>query len=474
MANLTPEDLLILVQRGESETLEFKRTTSELEAAMRTVSGFLNAGNGGHVLFGVANDGRLAGMSVSEQTLHDVANAVRQVEPDAGVRIESVLMAGGKEIVVLVVPSSTRLHTFRGVAYRRVGNTTERMPFEALERRLVEQAHRGFSWEAMPSGFTLDDLDHDEIWRTVNEAVRRQRLSEPGTKEIDQLLMGLGLIENGELLNAALVLFGKRERLQFRFPQCMVRMARFRGITKTEFIDNRQVAGNAFEIYRQAQQFWIDHLPVASRVLPNVAEREDTPLYPPEALREALANAICHRDYSIYGGAIDVAIYDDRMEFVSPGPLRFGLTAEALRQPHPSLKANPRIANAFYLRGIIESWGRGTLRMMELTTSSGLPEPEFENSSHSFSVRFRPSRYVAPTRVEADLSPLQQEILQVLGVGQARPLREIRQLLPREYPQSTLQFNLSVLRTMGLIETEGTYGRTRWKLRQTPEIRVQR
>lgn len=461
---MTPEDLQRLTASGESETLEFKRSTSELESALRTVSGFLNAGNGGHVLFGVANNGRVVGMPVSEQTLHDIATSLRQIEPDGGVRIDSVPLADGKQVVVLAIPSSTRLHTFKGVAYRRIGNTTERMPFEALERRLVEQAHRGFSWESMPSGFTVDDLDHAEIVRTVNEAVRRHRLSEPGTREIDDLLLGLGLIENGELLNAAMVLFGKRERLPTRYTQCVVRMARFKGTTKSEFIDSRQLAGNAFEIFRQAQQFWIDHLPVAGRILPDVFERQDDPLYPPEALREALANALCHRDYAIYGGAIDIAVYEDRLEIVSPGPLRFGLTAEALRHPHPSLKLNPRIANAFYLRGIIESWGRGTLRMIALTSQSGLPEPEFWNTSHSFTVSFRLSRYVAPARVETDLSPLQQEILQVLGTDGSRSQGEIRALLPSGPARRTVQVNLATLRSMGLVEMHGVGRGTRWYL----------
>lgn len=178
---LASEDLQMLIQRGESKTLEFKRTTSELESAMRTVSGLLNSGSGGYVAFGVGNDGRIHGMTVAEQTLHDVAHSVRQIEPAAGLRVETVPVSENRSVIVLAIPTSTRLHTYRGVAYRRIGNTTERMPFEALERRLVEQAHRGFSWESVPSGFTMDDLDHDEIVRTVNEAVRRQRLRDLST-----------------------------------------------------------------------------------------------------------------------------------------------------------------------------------------------------------------------------------------------------------------------------------------------------
>ena len=119
-------------------------------------------------------------------------------------------------------------------------------------------------------------------------------------------------------------------------------------------------------------------------------ERVDDPLYPPVALREALANAICHRDYSIGGGSVAAAIYDDCLEVTSSGNLHFGLTAEALFAPHESLPWNPLIARVFYRRGIIEQWGRGTIRMAELATSAGLSEPEIEAAGGGVTVRFRP------------------------------------------------------------------------------------
>ena len=116
------------------------------------------------------------------------------------------------------------------------------------------------------------------------------------------------------------------------YPQCALRMARFRGSDKSEFLDNRQEIGNAFDLFQRAQRFVRDHLPVAGRVLPNVFERVDDPLYPPAALREAVANALCHRDYSIAGGVVSIAIFDDRLEISSTGVLPFDLTPE----PWPS------------------------------------------------------------------------------------------------------------------------------------------
>lgn len=124
---------------------------------------------------------------------------------------------------------------------------------------------------------------------------------------------GGGLIKEGRLLNAAVVLFARAEGILPNYPQCLLPLARFRGTDKTEFTDNRQEYGNPLELSIRAQRFLRDHLPVAGRIVPNLFERIDDPLYPPAALREALANAICHRDYSAGGGAISIAIYDDRL-----------------------------------------------------------------------------------------------------------------------------------------------------------------
>ena len=155
-----------------------------------------------------------------------------------------------------------------------------------------------------------------------------------------------------------MVLFGKPERVGAEYPQCMLRVARFDGITRTdEFLDNRQVYGNAFTLLTRAERFFLENLPIAGRIEPGRFERVDEPLYPPPALREALANAICHRDYSIGGGSVAAAVYEDRLEVTSSGPLHFGLTPEGLFEPHESLPWNPLIARVFYLRGIIEQWG---------------------------------------------------------------------------------------------------------------------
>ncbi len=418
----------------------------------------------GFVIFGVADDGKLVGQQVTAQTLEDVVQELRRIEPPAFPEIETITLDNSRTIIALRVPGGGGPYVCDGRPYMRVGPTTSIMPQQRYEQLLLERMHASHRWENRAAqGIGIDQLDHAEIIRTVEEAIRRQRLEDPGTRDARELLLGLGVIRDGELLNAAVVLFGQTKGLLPNYPQCLLRMARFRGQDKTEFIDNRQELGHAFDLFVRAQRFLRDHLPVAGRIVPNLFERIDDPLYPPAALREALANALCHRDYSVGGGAVSIAIYDDRLEIASTGSLPFGLTPDDLKRPHESRPWNPIIARAFWRRGIIESWGRGTIKMAELTAEAGLVEPEFESTAGQVLVRFRPTRYVPPTRVSHDLSPLQRELLEVLAQAGSIPLRQVKALLSAEVPERTVQDNLSMLRRLDLIEVTGMGQGARWR-----------
>jgi ATP-dependent DNA helicase RecG len=187
-------------------------------------------------------------------------------------------------------------------------------------------------------------------------------------------------------------------------------------------------------------------------------------LYPTEALREALANAFCHRDYSIGGGAVSLAIYNDHLEISSTGVLPFGIAPADLLRPHESRPWNTLIAQAFYRRGMIEAWGLGTLKIAESMAGAGLPPPEFETGMGAVVVRFRPTRYVPPTRTDHNLSPLQREILSVLASSGPSSFRQIAGALAEPVVRRTLQDNLQLLRQLGLVTVEGERRWARWSL----------
>ena len=453
-----------------SEVLEFKSTTGTRREALRTVCAMLNQ-RGGHVLLGVAPTGNVIGQQVSERTIEEVSAEIQKIDPPAFPVIERVPIAGDREVIVIsATQGPARPYVYRGAAYRRIGNTTVTMSADEYNRMLFERMHSEQRWENQPAtGWSVEDLDVGEIRRTVAEAVRRGRLEDPGTREPTELLRGLGLFQHGVLLRAAAVLFGNAERLEFEMPQCLLRVARFRGLDRMEFLDNRQFHGNAFALLASAERFLRDTLPIAGRFEADRFERIDEPLYPPLATRESLANALCHRDYAIGGGSVGVAVYDDRLEVTSSGTLHFGLTPEKLFAPHESLPWNPLIARTFYRRGIIEEWGRGTLKMAALTATAGLPRPEIEDAGGCVTVRFRHGHYVPSKGDQTGLTDLQQAILALLDrADEGLALREIRARLVLDASERQVRWALAVLKKRGLVVSIGRGQVARWN-----KVRIQ-
>ena len=465
---MTLEEIATLAVSGESETLEFKSTTGTRREAAATVCGMLNR-RGGHVLFGVTPDGRVAGQRVSERTIEQVSAEIRRIEPPAFPEIERIRVSEELEVIAVHVSrGASPPYQYRGASYQRIGNTTRTMSVAEYNRVLFERMHSERRWENRPAdGWTVADLDIAEIRNTVAEAVRIGRLDEPGGRDPEDLLRGLGLLRDGALFRAAAVLFGNSERLQSEMPQCLLRVARFRGLDRSEFLDNRQFNGNAFTLLANAERFLRDTLPIASRFESGRMARIDEPLYPPLATREALANALCHRDYAMGGGSIGVAVYDDRLEVTSTGPLHFGLTADDLFGPHESRPWNPLIARTFYRRGIIEEWGRGTIKMADIATSAGLPRPEIEERHECVTIRFLRAGMVLSEQNSNGLVERQKAILALLDrTTSGLALREIVANLTPDVSVRQVRRALAVLRDRGLAEPAGRGMAARWRRTQ--------
>jgi len=459
---LTELQKLIAENKGEWERLEFKRTTGELQGGMETLCAFLN-GTGGNVVFGVNTAGTIQGQDVSDNTFQDIANAIRKLEPPADVEQIRIGVGGSKEVVMLSV--SQHPHppcTFDGRAFKRVGNTTTRIPQEEYERRLLKRTRNQYPWEGeVAEGWTIDGLDAGEIERTLKAAVEAGRLDATVTTPLDALDR-FHVRVDGRLLRAAVVLFGRDPMPDY--PQCALRLARFKGTNKTEFIDQKQMHGQAFRLLDEAMTFIMRHIPVAGRIEPGKLERTDTPLYPPLALREALVNALCHRDYVIAGGAVNVAIFDDRLEVISSGLLPPGITVADLKRKHVSHPRNPLIAEVFYRRKLVEQWGRGTQKIVDWCVEAGQPEPEFEEGAGAMTVRFLPSGYHPPLRVSHDLTDRQRQILLILSDRQKWQVGDILRALKNRSGLRAVQVDLARLREYALVRSSGRGGNARWWL----------
>lgn len=185
---MTRDELTRIVAGGESDRVEFKRSTGQRSEAMKTVCAFLN-GLGGYVLFGVADNGALVGQVATARTLEEIANELRRIEPPAFPELLTVPVADNLSVIALVVNGGGGPYTYDGRPYLRIGPTTGAMPRERYEQLLLKRMHATRRWENQPAaGIGIDDLDPAELVRTVEEAIRRQRLEEPGTRDPVELL----------------------------------------------------------------------------------------------------------------------------------------------------------------------------------------------------------------------------------------------------------------------------------------------
>ena len=224
----------------------------------------------------------------------------------------------------------------------------------------------------------------------LKEARHERGLDINATTKVVEALLRLKLLKDVEPTNGAVLLFGKDP--QRRFIQSEVKCIRFKGVSVTgEMIDLRTVDGDVFGQLIEAEKFIFNNIALSAWIEEGKIQRQERWEYPPKAIREALANAISHRDYETTS-KVQVRIFDDRMEFWNPGRLPEGWTVETLRQVHESIPRNPAIAKQFFWVRYIEEVGTGTNKIIEWCIDWGLPEPEFEFTGTSLVVTFRKSR----------------------------------------------------------------------------------
>lgn len=463
------QQLQKLIQEGESHHLEFKKSTAQIKPAFETVCAFLN-GKGGFLLFGVKDNGELIGQQVSDNTKQDIANEIRKIEPNAPIEIHYVRLENHHQIIVLEVHTGSHApYTYDGRPYERITSSTSRMTQHHYEQLIIKRGHQNHAWDKdYAENYTIDDLDHDEIRLMIQDGIDQNRISsEVIHYSIDRILNQLELTCDEKITNAAVVLFAKK--MSSDFFQCTIKMARFRGKDKTgDFIDNQRFSGNAFQIIRAADAFTARHLPIASHFESGQIKRIDQPAVPNRALREALINAISHRDYTAYTSTISLAIYDDRLELWNAGILPARLKLKDLRSSHDSHPRNKQIAMAFYERGWIEMWGTGTTRMIEFCRKNGTPEPEFHEYAGGFAVVFPfkdpMNTLIVDEPITIQLTSRQQEILSILGTRGEMSLNNLRENLKYPPAISTLREDLTLLKSKGILGYRGKARATMWFL----------
>ncbi len=463
----------VLAAQGESQQIEYKKSTANLKDVLQTICAFLN-GDGGSVLIGVEDNGNLVGQEVSDKTKREIGIEIAKIAPysNSSVEIFYVQFSEIKQIIVFHVTtdSTKRPYTYNGRAYIRVQSDTLLMPPEHYQHLTLSNTQFKDQWEDEPlSHVTLNNLDIEEIISTIKEGVLNGRIPEGyETKDPEKALKHLGLLQNNQITRAALILFGKSPEIIF--PQCILRLARFRGTDKSEFIDNKQIHGNVFKLIRSALSFANMHLPIASTFSKTSIKREDKPLFPISILREAITNALCHREYNYTGGSVSFAIYDDRIEIWSYGLLPPGLSIDDLGELNQSIPRNRRIANVLYYHKLFESWGRGIRLIIDGCVAAGHPLPVYSINSGGLLLTM-PTALTTEADISKkmdckDLTVRQQEIIILLKKTSGLSTTELHSQLSSPPTERWLRDELNKLKANGYISSIGSTTTKKWYVKE--------
>ncbi|MDD5629791.1 MAG: ATP-binding protein, partial [Elusimicrobia bacterium] len=264
---------------------------------------------------------------------------------------------------------------------------TRQMRQEDLARAVL--ASVGATWDEIPEERAgLSDLDWTKVreFRRLADKTGRRRIPER-TSQL-QFLRKLGLVRKEGVTRAAVLLFGKEP--QAFYGEALVKGGRLRAVSL--IVDDREIAGTLFAQVEGTMDYLRERLETRFERTGR-PRREVIWEYPLDALREAVINAVCHRDY-LSNGQTQVRIEDDRLVVMNPGGLPEGLSVAALKRRHDSIPRNRLIARMFYYAGFIERWGSGIGKMMDACRAALLPEPAFDAES-GFKIVFSKARQKA-------------------------------------------------------------------------------
>lgn len=369
----------------ENQNIEYKRVWKD--DYLKWICGFANA-NGGVIFVGKDDNGEIVGLENAKQLLEDIPNKVRDILGIiVDVNFHHSLKGDYLEIIVEPYPNPVN---YKGQYHYRSGSTKQELKGAALDKFLLQKS--GKSWDAISiPNIAINDLDLETLDFFKKRGIKSKRLSENSLSDSnEQIIENLNLFDNKQLKRASILLFYKNPE-KF-ITGSYIKIGYFEN--EADLIFQDEIHGNLFEQIEQTIDLLFTKYIKAIVSYENQLNRIETYEYPKEAIREALLNAIAHKNYSGFT-PIQIRVYQNKIMIWNQGHLPTEWTVENLLKNHSSRPYNPDIANALFRSGYIESWGRGITKMIELCEQNNQPKPLFEVGSSDFLVVFRKDIYTA-------------------------------------------------------------------------------
>jgi len=442
-----------LINNGESKRVEFKEQLPKNESIVKTIISFSNT-SGGKLIIGVTDNREIVG--VSEDNIFELQDRITSLIFDRC--YPNILPEIYTQNIVIEVFRGNLLPYYlkkdgkNNGTYIRVGASNRQASFDNIIE--LERQRRNISFdEEIAYEVELSTLDLSPIYEVF------KKVGKPLNSE---KLQNLRLIKNEHgkkyPTNALLILLGY-------YPHCMVKCAKFKGVTMELFLDKKEYSGSIFDILENSLNFILNHINLRAEI--KGLYRTDTYEIPIIALREALINALIHRDYINQGRDIKVGIYDDIVNIVSCGGYPNSISQADIENGRSDAR-NRVIANVFKELGLIEQWGSGIARIKSSCLEVGLKEPKIREMNDFVDVEFyRPnSAELMPNNKETvgkpsdtvgkpsdNLMPQEEKIIQYLDNHERVVSKEVEKLLGIKESR-TREFLKSMV-DRGLIERVG-------------------
>ena len=375
---LNTETIQSLIDSGEGYNVEFKvRALSKVRELTEEICAFANA-DGGYLLIGVDDNGQVVGTNLENDKRSAVQSSISEISPALHCELYSVNVEG-KTVWIIDIPSGKdKPYIFSGSIYVREGANSQKLRTVEEMRYFFQECNKIF-FDHIPCSWFNIDTDADE--QAIKDFRTEAQLS-PSTAD-KQIFENLELFtDKGIAKNGTAMFFGKEP--ERKYPHAITRCVLFKGTTKVYIIDDKSFGGPLYQQYLQAMVWLESKLQVAYKI-EGPGPREEIWEIPLTVFKEAVINALSHRDYYEQGATITIEMFDDRVEVSNPGGL---LPIVAKDFGHKSMTRNPLIFGLFTRMHLVEKVASGIPRMQEAMKEANLPEPKFHTEG-MFTVVFK-------------------------------------------------------------------------------------
>ncbi|KUG19018.1 hypothetical protein ASZ90_011262 [hydrocarbon metagenome] len=427
------EELIYLIQSGESEVLEFKESAGK--NIHHEIAAFANS-DGGKIIFGVSDTGRIVGTDVKE-VIEKVTSSVQPILPPPPIKTEKISI-DDKDLLVISIEKGSSLCSIGGIVYLRMGTGVR--PLSLQEIVMLSSEMGTINWDEIPM-LPKDDARPDYIdW--FFEKVRETRGKSIADDNRSRYLRSARAINNDKLTNAGILFFTDATET---IAHAKIRKV---GMSEDGPMWSEEYEGPVWKVVEDAYEGLIRDIKKIDVVAGT--RRIKVEEYPPRAIREALINAVCHRNYTI-SADVKILVYPDRFEIKNPGGLMPGVD---IRDPE-HIPRNPSLSNLLYDSGYIERYGFGIKMIEEEVATHPMCSVEFKAAPSTFTVIFKKV-------VSSSLDDTDNQILKLIHV----PMKSGEIASRLNVSKNTVLRRIEKLEKLGLAEKKGSGPHTYYTIKK--------